>query len=184
MKKEKRVGVVAQKNTHHASKYFLVYKKSNTKILKLHINMVFESVILTDKYLTSKDLVFINQLVKRSSQPYIFRVRIYVSSSPVLLTLLECLIKKYNSCQSNIQNMLKLWKKKVHTPFILLLHHVFGSTGNQLSNPFIYCIRTLLGSIMLQTYHKTYGYEFKETLPGINKIVIVIPATKANWTCV
>lgn len=26
--REKRVGVVAQKNTHHASKYFLVYKRS------------------------------------------------------------------------------------------------------------------------------------------------------------
>lgn len=41
----------------------------------------------TVKCATSADLVSINQLEKSSSQPYIFRVRMCVKSSPVLLIL-------------------------------------------------------------------------------------------------
>lgn len=50
---EKSVGVVAQKNTHHASKYFLV-----------------------DKYFTSRDLATLKRSANKSSHPYIFNVRI------------------------------------------------------------------------------------------------------------
>lgn len=95
--REKRVGVVAQKNTHHASKYFLVWAKKEQHhcYLYLYWLKIFLSKnkngrkIHTDKCFTSEDLVCINQSEKRSSQPHILRVRICASSSPVLLILFK-----------------------------------------------------------------------------------------------
>lgn len=84
----------------------------------------------TDKCVTSDDLVFINQPVKRSSQPYIFIVRIYVKSSPVLLILSGSTSVRFHEVPDNI---------RCHCQKTFLLLALL------LPKPFCSCLRTILG---------------------------------------